>query len=73
MNEATLERPWLKAYPAGVPADIDAAQYSSLAALMEESFKNYGARVAYSFMGRDFTFAQVDWRSQALAAYLQGR
>ena len=72
MNEATLERPWLKAYPAGVPADIDAAQYSSLAALMEESFKNYGARVAYSFMGRDFTFAQVDRRSQALAAYLQG-
>lgn len=72
MNEVTLERPWLKAYPAGVPADIDAAQYSSLAALMEESFKNYGERVAYSFMGRDFTFAQVDRRSQALAAYLQG-
>jgi long-chain acyl-CoA synthetase len=72
MNEATLERPWLKAYPAGVPADIDAAQYSSLAALMEESFKKYGERVAYSFMGRNFTFAQIDRRSQALAAYLQG-
>ncbi|MCX7255982.1 MAG: long-chain-fatty-acid--CoA ligase [Polaromonas sp.] len=72
MNEATLERPWLKAYPAGVPADIDAAQYASLGALMEESFKKYGERVAYSFMGRDFTFAQVDRRSQALAAYLQG-
>ena len=72
MSEVTSKRPWLKAYPAGVPADIDATQYSSLAALMEESFKKYGERVAYSFMGRDFTFAQVDRRSQALAAYLQG-
>jgi len=72
MSEVNPERPWLKAYPAGVPADIDASQYSSLAALMEESFKNYDERVAYSFMGRDFTFAQIDRRSQALAAYLQG-
>lgn len=71
MNEAIPERPWLKAYPAGVPADIDASQYSSLAALMEESFTNYGEQVAYSFMGRDFTFTQIDRRSQALAAYLQ--
>ena len=35
MNTATLARPWLKAYPAGVPADIDASQYPSLVALME--------------------------------------
>ena len=64
-------RPWLKAYPEGVPADIDETQYASLVALMQESFAKYADRVAYSFMGRDVTFGQTDKLSQALAAYLQ--
>ncbi len=65
-------RPWLASYPEGVPADIDTAQYSSLVALMEESFQKYGSRVAYSFMGKDISFAQTDSLSRAFAAYLQG-
>ena len=64
-------RPWLKAYPEGVPADIDETQYTSLVALMEESFAHYADRVAYSFMGQDVTFGQTDKLSQSLAAYLQ--
>ena len=66
------DRMWLKCYPEGVPADIDAAQYPSLVALMEDSFKRYAKRVAYSFMGKDITYAQTDSLSQAFAAYLQG-
>ena len=73
MNAVTaIDRPWLKAYPAGVPADIDASQYPSLVALMEESFKKHGSRVAYSFMGKDVTFGQTDSLSLAFGAYLQG-
>src|SRR5215207_7225243 len=72
MNAATIDRRWLKAYPPGVPTDIDASQYPSLVALMEESFKKYGSRVAYSFMGKDVTFAQTDSLSLAFGAYLQG-
>jgi long-chain acyl-CoA synthetase len=72
MNEETIERPWLKAYPAGVPADIDASQYPSLVALLEESFGKYGDRVAYSFMGKNITFGQTDRLSVAFGAYLQG-
>jgi long-chain acyl-CoA synthetase len=71
MNEETTERPWLKAYPAGVPADIDASQYPSLVALLEESFSKYRERVAYSFMGKDITFGQTDRLSVAFGAYLQ--
>jgi long-chain acyl-CoA synthetase len=71
MNAATLDRPWLKAYPPGVPTDIDASQYPSLVALMEESFKKHGSRVAYSFMGKDVTFGQTDSLSLAFGAYLQ--
>ncbi|MFN3569479.1 MAG: long-chain-fatty-acid--CoA ligase [Polaromonas sp.] len=72
MNASTIDRPWLSAYPPGVPADIDASQYTSLVALMEESFSKNASAVAYSFMGKDITFGQTDSLSQAFAAYLQG-
>ena len=71
MTTATLERPWLKAYPPGVPADVDTAQYPSLVALMEEAFKKNAAKVAYSFMGKDITFGETDSLSVAFGAYLQ--
>ncbi len=66
-----MEKIWLKHYPAGVPATINVAQYPSLVALMEESFKKYGHLPAYKFMGKTMTFAQVDEASRAMAAYLQ--
>jgi len=63
---------WLSVYPPGVPAEIDATQYRSLVALMEEAFAKYANRVAYSFMGADISFAQTDRQSLSVAAYLQG-
>lgn len=66
------DRPWLSAYPAGVPADIDISEYSSLVDLMEESFKKYADRTAYSFMGKDLSYGETDRLSQAFASYLQG-
>ncbi len=72
MPSSTQERPWLSAYPEGVPADVDVAQYGSLVALMEESFQKYASRTAYHFMGKDFSYAQTDSLSVAFGAYLQG-
>jgi long-chain acyl-CoA synthetase len=66
------ERPWLAAYPPGVPADIDASHYVSLVQLMEESFQKYATRPAYNFMGRAVTYGETDALSGAFAAYLQG-
>ena len=65
------ERIWLKHYPEGVPADIDASQYPSLVALMDESFKKFADRTAYSFMGKDVSYAETDAQSRAMAGYLQ--
>ncbi|MEJ8840602.1 long-chain-fatty-acid--CoA ligase [Ramlibacter sp. AN1133] len=65
-------RPWLAAYPQGVPADIDASQYHSLVQLMEESFVKFAARTAYVFMGKEVSFGETDSLSRAFAAYLQG-
>ncbi|HXE47292.1 MAG TPA: long-chain-fatty-acid--CoA ligase [Ramlibacter sp.] len=65
------DRPWLSSYSAGVPADIDPSRYASLVQLMEESFRQFASRSAYSFMGKEITFGQADSLSRALAAYLQ--
>ncbi|WP_219211673.1 long-chain-fatty-acid--CoA ligase [Variovorax boronicumulans] len=66
------DRPWLASYPPGVPADIDPSSYASLVGLMEESFSKYADRTAYSFMGKDMRYAEVDRQSRDFAAYLQG-
>lgn len=66
-----MEKTWLKQYPAGVPANIDVAQYPSLVALIEESLKKYANLPAYKFMGKAISFARLDEASRALAAYLQ--
>ena len=62
---------WLKSYPEGVPADIEPSQYSSLVGLLEESFSKFANRPAYSFLGKEMSFAQADQESLGLAAYLQ--
>jgi long-chain acyl-CoA synthetase len=67
-----MEKIWLKQYPPGVPETIDVQACESLVALMDESFVKYRDRCAYRYMGRSFTFGEVDEMSRALAAYLQG-
>ena len=69
---SSADRPWLSAYPAGVATDIDTTQYTSLVQLIEDSYRQYSSRVAYSFMGKEMTYAEADSLSQAFAAYLQG-
>jgi long-chain acyl-CoA synthetase len=68
-----MERIWLKQYPAGVPADIDVTQYSSLVELLEESFAKFSDRKAFICMDKSISYRDLDEMSQALAAYLQSR
>src|ERR1700752_1124130 len=68
-----MERIWLKQYPAGVPADIDVTQYSSLVELLEESFKKFADRKAFICMDKAITYRELDEMSQALGAYLQSK
>jgi long-chain acyl-CoA synthetase len=66
-----MERIWLKQYPAGVPADIDVTQYSSLVELLEESFAKFSDRKAFICMDKSISYRDLDEMSLALAAYLQ--
>jgi len=68
-----MERIWLKQYPAGVPADIDVTQYSSLVELLEESFKKFSDRKAFICMDKSISYRDLDEMSQALGAYLQSK
>jgi long-chain acyl-CoA synthetase len=68
-----MDRFWLRNYPKGVPADIDCNQYKSLVELIEEAFRKHGSLPAYSFMGVEMTYNQLDQYSAALAAWLQSR
>ena len=68
-----MERPWLRDYPPGVAAEIDPSRYSSLVAMLEESFKAHAAREACVCMGTPLTYAELDAASRALAAWLQSR
>jgi long-chain acyl-CoA synthetase len=68
-----VDRFWLRSYPAKVPPDIDYHQYRSLVQLLEESFRKYSGSVAFSCMGADMTYRQLDERSAAIAAWLQAQ
>src|SRR5215831_10137161 len=68
-----MERVWLKQYPAGVPADIDATQYASLVDLLEESFSKFADRKAFICMDKSITYRELDEMSSALGAYLQSK
>lgn len=68
-----MERIWLKSYPAGVPADIDVAQYPSVVALLDEAFVKYRDLPAYISMGATLTYGAIDDLSKIFAAWLQGQ
>jgi long-chain acyl-CoA synthetase len=68
-----MERPWLRNYPPGVPAEIDPSQYASLVDMFNESLTKYRDRKGYICMGKSLTYGQVDDMSQALAAWLQSK
>ena len=65
------QKPWLSSYPEGVPSEVNVSAYSSLLALMQDSFKQFGDRPAFHFMGRDLSYSQLDRLSQVFGAYLQ--
>ena len=66
------DRPWLRSYPQGVPAEIDPDEYRSIAAVFASSASRYADRPAYSNFGKQLTYAQVDELSKQFAAYLLG-
>ena len=66
-----MEKPWLKSYPPGVPAEIPTPEFRSLRELFEKAFVEYADRPAYTNMGTTITYRDLDRLSMQFAGYLQ--
>ena len=51
-SEVFMEKIWLKNYPANMPQDIDASQYGSLVALLDEAMEKTGGVAWYQALAR---------------------
>jgi long-chain acyl-CoA synthetase len=67
-----VEKIWISHYPKGIPAEIDVNEYASVREIFEESASKYGARPAFTCMGKSITFSELDTLSAAFGAWLQG-
>lgn len=68
-----MEKIWLKSYPTGVPAEIDANRYKSVVEVFDESVRKYADRPAYHNMGRTITFRDLEKLSRDFGAWLQSQ
>jgi long-chain acyl-CoA synthetase len=66
-----MDRIWLDHYPPGVPHEVDTGTYSSLDDVFRRSCARFRDRPAFSSMGTPLTYAEVEDKARAFAAYLQ--
>jgi long-chain acyl-CoA synthetase len=66
-----MERIWLKSYPEGVPAEIDANALGSLGDFIRTSLEKYRDRTAFVSMDRTMSYGELDRKSRAFASYLK--
>ncbi len=68
-----MQKPWLKSYPPGVPAEVNLTEYNSLVELLETAYEKYAERTAAICMGASLKFRDIDRMSTSLAAWLQAK
>ena len=66
-----MERIWLKSYPAGVDPEIRNDEYRSVGDLFDKCVAQFGARPAYSNMGKSIRYGELDKLSRDFGAWLQ--
>jgi long-chain acyl-CoA synthetase len=66
-----MDKPWLRSYPPGVPAEVDVHEFSSVKDILERSCKRFADRPAYSNLGVTMTYAELDRLSHRFGAFLQ--
>ena len=69
----TADKPWLASYPDKMPVEIGPLTDKSIGDLLVSSCKKFAARPAFTSMGKELSFADLEKQSQQLAAYLQSK
>ena len=67
-----VDRIWLKHYPAGIPAEIDADHFSSIPDLLEKIVIKFADKPAYHNLGYTLSYAALERLSRDFATFLQG-
>ena len=66
-----MEKIWLKHYPVGRPAEINPDQYTSLVDLMHHCCAEFGDAPAYTCMGKNISYNELEELTEKFAAWLQ--
>ena len=66
-----MDKIWLKSYPDDVPAKLPPPPFRSVRDLFEQAMEQWPDRPAYSNMGTDMTYRELDELSMQFACYLQ--
>jgi long-chain acyl-CoA synthetase len=66
-----MDKPWLRSYPEGMPAEADVTAFPSLVALFERSCERFGEKPAFSNFGVSLSYRELERRTRAFAGYLQ--
>jgi len=69
---AADRRVWLKSYPAGMPAEIDADRFASIPELLDKTVAKFPRNRAYHNLGHTLSYTALARLSRDFAAFLQG-
>lgn len=70
-GDKKMEKIWLKHYPSDIPETINPDSHDSVVALFDKSCKEFANNPAFSNLGVELTYAQLDEHATAMAAYFQ--
>jgi len=65
-----VDKPWLKSYPEGVPAEIDTSAYASVMDIVDEAVGKFADNPAFVNMDKSITYRELDQYATYFAAWL---
>ena len=72
-QSASNARPWLKSYPAAVPAKIDEARIGTLVDFFQHARSAYADRPAVESFGKRMTYGELGREAAKVTSWLQSR
>lgn len=69
--EPVMDKPWLSAYPPGIPATLDLDPGESVLDVLDRALARYGDRPAFSNLGQTLTYRELDVLHRRFATWLQ--
>ena len=70
---ASTGKPWLKSYPAVVPAEMGPLEHASLGELFEKACSQHASHAAWTMMGKSITYSEQLALSEKVGAWLQAQ